>query len=164
MRRGHPPWGVISHFLSLCLSDKRTHPTAIIFNGVLILASNIYIYLRRNYRMCGIGFKIIWGVSETNSATASIFFFLFRGFCYRACVLTRQTERDRERESEKSPPREDGHVSIPSPPFSSHDLGYTCTCVWHEFKPPGLGLEPRSTTWESSNIAITLTAGPDPKS
>ena len=26
------------------------------------------------------------------------------------------------------------------------------------FKPPGLGRELRSTTWESSNIAITLTA------
>ena len=28
------------------------------------------------------------------------------------------------------------------------------------FKPPGPGCEPRSTTWESSNIAIMLTAGP----
>ena len=27
-------------------------------------------------------------------------------------------------------------------------------------KPPGPGLKPQSTTWESSDIAITLTAGP----
>ena len=29
------------------------------------------------------------------------------------------------------------------------------------FKPPGLGREPRSTTRESSDIAIMLTAGPN---
>ena len=28
------------------------------------------------------------------------------------------------------------------------------------FKPLGLGHEPRLTTWEASDIAITLTAGP----
>ena len=31
------------------------------------------------------------------------------------------------------------------------------------FKPQGMGREPRSTMWESSNIAITLTAGPKTK-
>ena len=86
----------------------------------------------------------------------SIFF--LRGFCYRVHALTRK--RDRETESKKSPSREDGHAAIPSPPFSSRDLGHACTCARHEFKPPGPGLEPRSTTWEFSDIAIKLTAGP----
>ena len=75
-------------------------------------------------------------------------------------MCARQTERDREPESEKSPPRGDGHAAIPSPPFSSRNLGHTRTCAWHEFKPPGPGLKPWSTTWESSDIAIMLTAGP----
>ena len=85
---------------------------------------------------------------------------LFFSFCYRARALARQTERDREIESRKSPPSGDGHAAIPSPPFSSRDLGHVRTCARREFKPPGPGLEPRSTTWESSDIAITLTAGP----
>ena len=68
--------------------------------------------------------------------------------------------RETETESEKSPPRGDGHAAIPSPPFSSQDLGHARTCTQHEFKPPGPGLKPQSTTWESSDIAITLTAGP----
>ena len=75
-------------------------------------------------------------------------------------VLARETERDREIESEKSPPRGDGHAAIPSPPFSSRDLGHARTRAQHEFKPPGPGLDLWSTTWESSDIAITLTAGP----
>ena len=61
---------------------------------------------------------------------------------HRARVLARQTERDRETESEKSPPRGDGHASIPSPPFSSQDLGHTRTRAPCEFKPPGPGREP----------------------
>ena len=69
-------------------------------------------------------------------------------------------QRDRETESEKSPPRGDGHATIPSPPFSSHDLGHARTCAWCEFKPPSLGLELWLTTWEPSDIAIMLTTGP----
>ena len=83
-------------------------------------------------------------------------FFLLRGFCYRMCTLARK----RETEKEESPPRGDGHAAIRSP-FSSWDLGHTRTCTQREFKPPGPGLEPQSTTWESSDIAITLTAGPN---
>ena len=88
-----------------------------------------------------------------------VLFFFFvcfplRVFCYRVCALTRKTE------SEKSPRRGDGHAAIPSPSFSSWDLGHARTHAQHEFKPPGLGLEPWLTTWESSDIAITLTAGP----
>ena len=75
-------------------------------------------------------------------------------------ALTRQTERDIETESEKSLPRGDGHAAIPSPPFSSRDLGHARTRAWCEFKPLGLGRELRLTTWESSDIAIMLTAGP----
>ena len=39
--------------------------------------------------------------------------YVFRGFCYRARALARQTEREIETESEKSPPRGDGHAAIP---------------------------------------------------
>ena len=67
------------------------------------------------------------------------------------CLL--ETEKGRERE------RHD-YTTIPFPPFSSRDLGHTCTCTWCEFKPLGPGLEPWLITWESSDIAITLTAGP----
>ena len=110
LRRDHPPWGVISRFVSLSFFLS--------------------------------------------------FFLFWRGFCYRALTVARQTERDRETGSERSPPRGDGQAAIPSPPFSSQDLGHARTCAQHEFKPPCLGLEPQSTMWESSNIAITLTAGP----
>ena len=73
-------------------------------------------------------------------------------------ALARETERDRQTESKKSPPRADGHAAIPSLPFSSWDLGHACTCAQCEFMP--LGLKLWSTTWESSDIAITPTAGP----
>ena len=63
-------------------------------------------------------------------------FLLF--FCYRAHVLAHW--RDREIESEKSPPREDGHTATPSPPLSTRDQGYARTCPQHEFKPPRPGL------------------------
>ena len=76
-------------------------------------------------------------------------------------MCARQTERDRETESKKSSPRGDGHAAIPSPPFSSRDLGHARTRTRHEFKPLGPGLEPRLTMWESSDVAITLTAGPN---
>ena len=82
------------------------------------------------------------------------FFFFLSSFCYRAHALARKTERDREIESEKSPPRGDGHAAIPSPPFSSRD--HVCTRAQCEFKPPGPGLELRLTSWEFSNIAIML--------
>ena len=75
-------------------------------------------------------------------------------------AIGRVPDRERQTESEKSPPRGDGYAAIPSPPFSSQDLGHARTRAQCEFKPPGPRLEPRSTTWESSDIAITLTAGP----
>ena len=87
-------------------------------------------------------------------------FFFLRDFHYTACALARQTERDIQTESEESPPRGDGHAAIPSPPLSSRDLGHACTRARREFKPPGPGRKPWSTTWESSDIAIMLTAGP----
>ena len=59
-------------------------------------------------------------------------------------MLTRKTERFREIESEKSSPQG----------------GWPCTRTRREFKPPGPVLELQPTTWESSDIAITLTAGP----
>ena len=65
---------------------------------------------------------------------------------------------DRETESKKSPPRGYGHTPIPSPPFSSQDLGHTRTHAQREFKPPSPGIELRLTTWESSDIAVTLFA------
>ena len=37
---------------------------------------------------------------------------------------------------------------------------HACTHVHCEFKAPGPRLERQSTTWEFSDIAITLTAGP----
>ena len=66
-----------------------------------------------------------------------------------------ERERQRDRKLEIIP-RGDGHAVIPSSPFSFWDLGHTH--ARHEFKPPGLGLEPQLTTWESNNIAITLTS------
>ena len=53
--------------------------------------------------------------------------FFLRDFHYKVYALTRQTERDIETESEKSPPRGDGHPAIHSPPFSSRDLGHART-------------------------------------
>ena len=44
-----------------------------------------------------------------------------------------QKDRDRETESKKSPPRGDGHAAIPSPPFSSRDLGHARTPARREF-------------------------------
>jgi len=96
------------------------------------------------------------------SEDLSVYLFIFwRGCCYRACVLTRKTERqrDRKREITPPPPGEDGHTAIPSSPFSSKDLGHIGTGTQHEFKPPGPGLEPWSTTWESSDLPITPSAG-----
>jgi len=90
----------------------------------------------------------------------SFFLFFLRGFCYRVCLLTRKKERDWETESEKSSPGGDGHATIPSPPFSSWDLGHACTCTLCEFKSLGLGLEPWSTPWEFSDIAVMPSADP----
>ena len=100
-------------------------------------------------------------ILESVLALKDFDFFFLRGFCYRARVLARQTERDRETESEKSPPRRHGLASISSPPFSSLDFGHARTRAQREFKPLGLGLESRSTTWKSSDVVITLSAGPD---
>ena len=57
------------------------------------------------------------------------------------------------------PPRGNGHATIPSPPFSSLDLGHARTRAQREFKAPDLRLEPQSATWESSDVAITPSAG-----
>ena len=71
----------------------------------------------------------------------------------------RHTHRERERQKARNhPPGGDGHAAIPSPPFSSRDLGHAHTRARREFNPPGPGLELWSTTWESSDIAIILTA------
>ena len=51
------------------------------------------------------------------------------------CVSSLERHSKAEKQSEKSPPRRDGHATIPSPPFSSRDLGHACTCAWCEFKP-----------------------------
>ena len=53
----------------------------------------------------------------------------------------------------------DDHATIPSPPLSSRDLRHAHTRAQHEFKLPGLRLEPQSTTWESSDVAIAPSAG-----
>ena len=73
---------------------------------------------------------------------------------------TRQAERDRETESEKSPLG--GMVTLQSLLLHSplRILGTHAHVPGVSFKPPGLGHELWSTTWESSDIAITLTAGP----
>ena len=105
------------------------------------------------------------------SPSSSFFFFLESFFCVFVfvlfcfvfcfaigCVCTPDRQRETETESEKSPPGGDGHARIPSP-FSSQDLGHSRSCARHKFKPPGLGRKPWSTAWESSDIAITLTAG-----
>ena len=73
-----------------------------------------------------------------------------------ACL---QTERDGETESKKSPLQGNDHTTLSSPPFSSQDLGHARTRAQLDFQAGGLGLELPSTMWESSNIAITLTAG-----
>ena len=101
LRRGHLPWGVISHFLSLCLS----------------LSS------------------------------------------WWALVLTRKTEKDRETESEKSPPGEMAMLQSLLLRSPLRILGTHAHVPGVSFKPPGPGLELRSITWESSDIAIMLTAG-----
>ena len=76
-------------------------------------------------------------------------------------MCTRQTDRERRRDRKREiTPRGDGHAAIPSPPFSSRDLGHAHTRTCMSFKSPGLECEPWSTTWESSDIVITLTAGP----
>ena len=90
-----------------------------------------------------------------------IYFFFFERFSAIGCVRSPDRQRDIETESEKSSPRGHGHAAIPSPPFSSRDLGHARTRARSEFfKPLGSGREPWSTMWESCDIAITLTAGP----
>ena len=75
-------------------------------------------------------------------------------------MLARQTERDIETESEKSPP---GEMVTPQSLLLHSPLGILGTHAHApgvSFKPPGPGRELPSTIWESSDIAITLTAGP----
>ena len=84
-----------------------------------------------------------WACAHAHVPGVSCFFFFWRDFHCRARALARQTERDIETESEKSPPRGDGHAAISSPPFSSWDLGHARTRARHESKPLGPGLEPR---------------------
>ena len=82
-----------------------------------------------------------------------------RDFLYRARALARQTDRDIETESEKSPP---GGMVTPQSLLLHSLLGILGTHAHApgvSFKPPGPGCEPQSTTWESSDIAIMLTAG-----
>ena len=84
----------------------------------------------------------------------SLFFFLiFFGEVFAiGHVRSPDRERDRETESEKSPPRGDGHAAIPSPPFSSRDLGHARTCAQREFlsRPAGrIGQRTRATGWRS---------------
>ena len=96
-------------------------------------------------------------IAITQTAGSLFFLFLGRFLLLGACARQKEAERQKAR---NHPPGGDGHAAIPSPPFSSRDLGHALTCTRREFKPPGPGCEPRSTTWESSDIAITLTAGP----
>ena len=75
-------------------------------------------------------------------------------------MLARKRERDIETESEKSLPR--GMATLQSLLLHSPlgILGTHAHVPGMSFKPLGPGREPWSTTWESSDIAITLTAGP----
>ena len=72
-----------------------------------------------------------------------------------------ETERasEREAESEESPPGGYGHATIPSPPFSSWDLGHARTCTLHNLKGIGSGTR-TAVDYIGSNIAITLTTDP----
>ena len=75
-------------------------------------------------------------------------------------MLVGETEKDRETESEKSPPG--GMATLQSLLLHS-PLGILSTHAHVpgvSFEPPGPGLKSQSTTWESSDIAIMLTAGP----
>ena len=70
-------------------------------------------------------------------------------------------KRDRKQEF-TSHPHPEGMATLQS--FLLHSpfriLGPHAHVPGVSFKPPGPGREPRLTTWESNNIAITLTAGP----
>ena len=73
---------------------------------------------------------------------------------------SRQTEKDRETESEKSP---SGGMATPQSLLLQSPLGILSTHAHApsvSFKPPGPGRGLQSTTWESSDIAFMLTAGP----
>ncbi|ELW58475.1 Brain-specific angiogenesis inhibitor 1-associated protein 2-like protein 2 [Tupaia chinensis] len=69
----------------------------------------------------------------------------FLQFFGRGMMCAHLTERDKETENEKSPLRGDGHATIPSPPFSSRDLGHARThtrraLLWVE--QAGISVEP----------------------
>ena len=79
-----------------------------------------------------------------------------RDFCYRAHVLTRKTERWKMRNHSPE------GMAMPQSLLLHSPLGILGTHAHaHDvsFKHPGPGRRPRSTTWESSDMAITLTAG-----
>ena len=87
-------------------------------------------------------------------------FFFWRGFRYRARALARQTERDTETERRNHHP--EGMVT-PQSLLLHSSLGFLGTHAHApgvSFKPSGPGRKPWLTTWESSDIAIMVTAGP----
>ena len=74
----------------------------------------------------------------------------------------RSSDRQRETERQKVRNRPLGGMVTPQSLLLHSPLGILGTHAHApgvSFKPPGLGREPRLTTWESSVIAITLTAG-----
>ena len=98
-----------------------------------------------------------WSLDERFLKT---FFFpcFWRGFFAIGCVRSPDRERQRDRKREITPQRGWSRRNA----FSSilRILGTHAHSPDVSFKPPGPGREPQSTTWESSDIAITLTAGP----
>ena len=90
--------------------------------------------------------------------------FLFLLLFWRGFPIghVRLPDRQRERERQKARNHPPGGMATPQslllhPPLGI--LGMHAHAPGVSFKPPGPGHEPRSTTWESSDIAITLTAG-----
>ena len=77
-------------------------------------------------------------------------------------MCTRQTDRERQRDRKReiTPPGE--MVTLQSLLLHSplEILGTHAHVPGVSFKPPGPRHAPRSTTWESSDIAIMLTADP----
>ena len=74
-------------------------------------------------------------------------------------MCAHQRDRETETENEQLPP---GGMAKPESLLHSplRILGMHTHMPGVSFKPPGLGLKLWSTTWESSDIAITPTAGP----
>ena len=92
------------------------------------------------------------------------FFYLFtylfwRCFCCRVCALARKRERQRDRKRVIIP--QWGMAILQSLLLHSplRILSTHAQAPSVSFKSLGPGREPRSTTWESSDIVIMLTAG-----